>query len=151
EIGTLEGANGGITLSGDATSSIEIGSAGTGVTGAITGDAGVTIAESGSFSASAIVDDGLIRVEPGRSLSLNGSGRGLSGQGTIEIGHGSSLTIYGVDPGASDQVTIDFAGPGGALWLGSNDFDALGNFAPALAHYSATDVIEYQGAATSAS
>ena len=136
----------------DGTSTIEIGGQNVGTAGSITIDSGVSFTESGTFSAPVIADNGTITVAPNTSLTIygNSSSRGLTGTGTMNIDKGSSLTLNGVDPGTSDTVTIDFAQTGGQLWLASDDFDALGNFKPAITGFGATDVIEYQGTATSA-
>ena len=152
EINALNGTSGGLTLTSDGTSTIEIGGQNVGTAGSITIDSGVSFTESGTFSAPVIADNGTITVAPSTSLKLygNSSSRGLTGTGTINIDKGSSLTLNGVDPGTSDTVTIDFAQTGGQLWLASDDFDALGNFKPAITGFGATDVIEYQGTATSA-
>ncbi len=96
EVGTLDGASGGITLSADSTSSIEIGTAGTASTATITIDSGVTVTESGSFTAPGIVVDGTLAVEPDQTLTLDGTDRGLSGSGSVQIGQGSSLVVDGV-------------------------------------------------------
>ena len=152
EINALNGTSGGLTLTADGTSTIEIGDQNVGTAGSITIDSGVSFTESGTFSAPVIADNGTITVAPNTSLTLygNASSRGLTGTGTIDIDKGSSLTLNDVDPGTSDTVTIDFAQTGGQLWLASDDFDALGNFKPAITGFGATDVIEYQGTATSA-
>ena len=152
EINALNGTSGGLTLDFDGTSTIEIGGQDVGTAGSITIDLGVSFTESGTFSAPVIADNGTITVAPSTSLTLDGnaSSRGLTGSGTVNIDKGSSLTLNGVDPGTSDAVTIDFAQTGGQLWLESDDFDALGNVKPAITGFGATDVIEYQGTATSA-
>ena len=152
EINTLNGTSGGITLYADGTSTIEIGGQDVGTAGSITINSGVSFTKSGYFSAPVIADNGTITVAPSTSLTIygNGSSRGLTGSGTVDIDKGSSLTLNGVDPGTSDTVTINFAQTGGQLWLASDDFDALGNFKPAITGFGATDVIEYQGTATSA-
>jgi hypothetical protein len=147
EIGTLDGASGGITLSADGTSAIEIGTAGTASTATITIDGGVTVTESGSSRRRA--SSSMAR-RTSRTLTLDATGRGLSGSGSLQIGQGSSLVVDGVDPGPSDKVSIDFAGSGGSLWLASNDFNSLAQLIPAISGFNATDVIEHQGAATSA-
>ena len=152
EIHALNGASGGLTLYADGTSTIEIGGQNVGAAGSITINSGVSFTESGYFQAPVIVDNGTMTVAPNTKLTLYGtSNRGLTGTGTLNIDQGSSLTLYNVDPGTSDQVTINFAQPGGQLWLPSGDFDALGNFKPAITGFGATDVIEYYGTATSAS
>ena len=152
EIANLDGTSGGLTLTSDATSAIEIGGQNVGAAGSITIDAGVSFTESGTFTAPIIADNGSITVAPDTSLSLSSSGsRGLTGTGSINIEGGSSLTLNGVDTGASDSVKISFDKPGGQLWLTSNDFDALGNFVPEITGFGPTDAIEYGGVVTSAS
>ncbi len=152
EIGALNGTSGGLSLTANSTSTIEIGNQDVGAAGSITIDSGVSFTESGTFQAPVIVVNGTITVAANAKLELYGtSSRGLTGSGKININSGSNLTVYDVDPGTSDTVTINFAQNGGQLWLPSGDFDALGNFKPAITNYGATDVIEYYGTATSAS
>ena len=57
----------------DATSSIEIGTAGGVAAGSLTIDSGVTVTASGFFYAPTIVDDGTLAVAAGGSLTLDGS------------------------------------------------------------------------------
>ena len=74
----------------DATSSIEIGTAGSVAAGSLTIDSGVTVTVSGLFYAPTIVDDGTLAVAAGGSLTLDGS---LGGSGQIQIGSGGTLVV----------------------------------------------------------
>ena len=151
ELGQLDGTSGGLQLSTDSTSTIEIGGQNIGTAGAITIDAGVTFTESGTFSAAVIADYGKIIVAPNASLDLSGSTRGLTGTGSVYIEGGSTLTLNGVDPGTSDQTSLLFDQPGGELAITSADLNALGDFIPTIAGFNATDAIDFSGSVTSGS
>jgi hypothetical protein len=110
----------------------------------------VTVTESGDFTAPTIAVEELLVVSLGESLTTIGA---LAGGGTIEIGAGSSLYVYGAS--GSTGGTINFAGSGGSPVLnadnsGYNDFAASVAFVPSISGFNATDVIGYQGVATSA-
>jgi hypothetical protein len=95
-----------------------------------------------------------------RALKLNLSSTGPDSVNLTGSYYTGSLNLTGflqlvadaerLDPGTSESATIDFAQPGRQLWLASDDFDALGIFKPAITEFGATDVIEYQATATSA-
>ena len=127
----------------DATSSIEIGSAGEAKAGAITVDSGSTITNS-SLDGS-IVDNGLIVAANGEFDLGNGS---LSGTGQVQIGTNGTLGLYGsVDPAST--VGIAFAGQSGVLNLSSASLNN-GVFIPAITGLGGSDAIDYAGAVDSA-
>ena len=122
----------------DATSSIEIGSAGEAKAGAITVDSGSTITNS-SLDGS-IVDNGLIVAANGEFDLGNGS---LSGTGQVQIGTNGTLGLYGsVDPAST--VGIAFAGQSGVLNLSSASLNN-GVFIPAITGLGGSDAIDYAG------
>lgn len=80
------------TISADAQSAVEIGSASDATFGEITVDAGQTVGGSGSLTASnGIVNNGTI-VAAGTAFSLFGP---VTGSGTMQIGAGGTLTLDG--------------------------------------------------------
>ena len=95
-----------ISLSADGTSSIEIGTAGNAAAGTVTIDAGVTMTETGIFSAPRIVNDGTIivsspqfdgsNVNPASGfLTLSGT-RGLTGRGEVDLVENERIADDGV-------------------------------------------------------
>ncbi len=98
----------GVYLTTDAMSSIEIGKAGGAAAGTITIDKGVTVTQSGEFSAPTIADNGTLAVAPGQSLELNGA---LAGSGSLSIGANAALAFSGGGAGN----TVSFAGTDGTL------------------------------------
>ncbi len=102
EMGSLT-LDGGVVAT-DAAGSVEIGTGGGPVAGAITVDPGAELAGNGRVGLGGrIVDDGMIAASGG-TLSLGA----VSGSGTLEIGVGATLAL---EAGAAG-VVIDFAGPG---------------------------------------
>jgi len=101
-------------LSVDASSKIEIGTAGSAVVGAITVDAGkaITINDSANLIGG-LVDNGTVTVTGG-TLTQYGN---LSGSGTLQIGKNATLALNGTAVAAD---TIAFLGIGAALSIGSN-------------------------------
>jgi hypothetical protein len=98
----------------DSASSVEIGSARNVATGAITVEAGNTVAATGSADLSGdIVDSGTISETGGGTLTLDGA---LSGSGQVQIGANSTLDMNGV-AGAGD--TIAFTGSAATMTIGS--------------------------------
>ena len=163
QLAALSEDKSGISLSTDASSSIEVGSTGGAAAGTITVDAGVSTTGSGSLTAPSIVNNGTITVTDGQSLSLNGvyageiyqNGQwletytgGLTGSGLVEIGNGSTLSLNGLASSTSTNE-IEFAATGGVLSLGASDLNA-GVLAPAIAGFNASDAIDWQGTVTSA-
>ncbi len=96
----------GVTLSADATSSIELGDAGGAAAGAITIDAGTTVAVHGIFSTPTIVDAGTLNVETAQSLTVNGA---FEDEGGLSLGTGAVMSIDGVLE-LSNNVTVGFGG-----------------------------------------
>ena len=147
-----------VTLSADATSSIEIGATGGTAAGTITIDAGKTVTEAGSFYAPTIVDKGALKVGAGQSLydygtlEVDGSvviGAGaklaqagaLTGSGKVTIGAGSSLGVSSDLNGSAVQIA--FSGAGGTLGLDTSDLNASNVFAPTVADTGSSDVIDF--------
>ncbi len=99
------GATNGVAV--DATSRLEIGTAGGAALGAITVDAGRTVAGAGSLSAAnGIVNNGVIRADTG-PLTLSGP---ITGAGQLQIAASSLLSITG-----SSTEAANFVGAGGTL------------------------------------
>ncbi|HUB44321.1 MAG TPA: choice-of-anchor D domain-containing protein [Acetobacteraceae bacterium] len=127
----------------DASSSIEIGTAGSAAAGALTVDAGVTVtaASAGRVDVYAnLIDNGDIN-QTGSLLSIGGT---LSGGGIVQVGTDASLTTYGmagsvdVQIGANAAMTLDgtaalggtiaFAGAGAALTIGASYSNSSGSY-----------------------
>ena len=104
----------------DATSSIEIGTAGGVAGGTITIDAGSSVTESGTFYAPTVVDNGALTVAAGQTLYMEAA---LGGSGSVTIDAGSTLLLYGASASGTD--TIAFNGAGGTLEL--PDYSGLPN------------------------
>ena len=138
---TLPGGSDQFTV--DASSIIEIGSADDATAGTFTLDAGQTLTDGGAINAPTIVDDGTIEAGPGKSLLLNGSGSGLSGNGSVLIGADAALTIAAVLQ--TSQNTIEFVGEGGTLALSKTSLAADLAFTPTISGFGSSDQIEYQG------
>ena len=138
----------GISASIDSTSSLEIGTTGGAAAGSLTVDTGISTTLSGSIAAASIVDSGTILVTESSylsgTLSLSGS---LSGTGQINIGSDANLSFQG--PAAATSPSIAFQGSG-TLTLSSADLDSTLTFAPVITGLDATDKIDFQGTATSA-
>ncbi len=97
----------------DATSKIEIGSTGNAALGAITIDAGSTLAASvAGVLMGAVVDNGVISTTD--HLTISGA---LSGAGQVQIGANGTLTLNGAG-GASD--TVAFTGAGASFEIGGS-------------------------------
>jgi hypothetical protein len=101
----------GLTMSGpavltvDALSAVEIGTAGGAARGAVTVDAGATLAGAGAADPTgAVIDEGTITAGGG-TLTLGG----VAGTGTLLVGVGATLALEGA---AAAGLLIDFAGPG---------------------------------------
>ena len=132
----------------DATSSLEIGTAGGAAAGSVTIDSGVTTTVAGSFQAPSIVDNGTIIVAAGSALNLLGA---LSGTGQIDIGSGADLYLQG-PAAAANSIAVAFEGTGDVLTISSAVLDSSQNFAPVISGLNASDAIDLQGmTATSAS
>ncbi len=152
-------------LAADAYSSIELGSVGGAALGAITVDPGVTLAASGSLNANYIVDNGVILVAAGQSLTLGGDaasyasyGRfgprvanfidGLTGDGQVSIGADAILTV---DSAATNSAnTIAFAGAGGTLAIYDTQASPV-VFAATISGFQAGDAIDISRAIDTAS
>jgi Ca2+-binding RTX toxin-like protein len=95
----------GAVLTVDATSSLEIGSAGDAITGEIVVDPGAVLSGAGALDPEgAIMVAGTITASAG-TLTLGA----ISGAGTLLIGVGATLAL---DAAAASSALIDFAGPG---------------------------------------
>ena len=138
------------SLTVDATSSIEIGTAGAATAGQLVIDSGKTVtvpaATPGtggvalSLSASAIVNNGTIVDNGIINLSV-GSG-GVGGTGIFQIGANASLNANG-SFGAGTNNTIAFTGSNAALNLGGVSLDNASHFDPAISGFGANDVIDF--------
>ena len=101
------GGFGSNAISVDSTSTLEVGTAGAAAAGALTIDAGQTVAGAGSLTApGGIVNQGTLVAQSG-TLSLSGP---MSGMGTLQIGTGARLALNS----ASTQA-VSFAGASGTL------------------------------------
>jgi hypothetical protein len=131
-------------VSVDATSSLEIGTAGGAALGDITVDAGAVLAGAGVLAAqNMIIDQGTITaVGVGQSLALGP----VSGAGTLLIGVGATMVLQSA---AAPALLIDFAGPGtlsvtgvvpqaGIAGFGDGDAIDLPIFGITSASYAAT-------------
>ena len=102
------------TVAVDAGSSIEIGSAGTVVPGAIAIDTGQTATISGTLDGNVAVN-GTLAVQAGGTLTIDtadpfGNAQTIAGTGTLTIGEGSQVLL-----GVADSATIQFSAPNGTL------------------------------------
>lgn len=118
----------------DGGSSIEVGTAGGAALGAITIDAGVTAAVTGTVEGNLIVN-GSVAVQAGGRLTIDvtdplGAATAISGSGTVAISENSLLTL-----GIADSAAIAFNGPNGTLVL-----DALPS--GTISGFTSGDVIE---------
>jgi fibronectin-binding autotransporter adhesin len=125
----------------DASSSIEIGKTGGVAAGTLTIDKGISVTESGSFTAPTIVDNGTLTAASNESLTLTGA---ITGSGTLSIAAGAILNIDQDTNGSA--VKIAFSGAGGLLALNANDLNASNEFVPTIGGFGATDVIDFSGA-----
>jgi hypothetical protein len=132
----------------DASSSIEIGSSSGPAAGTITIDAGQTLVDGGSLSAPIIVDNGLIEVGAGESLTVNGTGTGLIGSGAIQIDAGAALSLAAV--GGQSQNSISFVGGQALLSFSHSSLNVNSALLPAISGFDSTDRLNYQGDLTNA-
>ncbi len=156
-----------LELFGDASSSIEIGTAGGAAAGAITVDAGASVTTYGEFAALNIINNGTIAVSGGQTLYLVGGSPAsngttgaftiytatsatLSGTGQIDIGAGSTLDIVSLNATASAKVA--FTGSHGTLSVsGINAYqNGPASFGATISGFDSSDIIQFQGLATSA-
>jgi hypothetical protein len=148
----LASVSGAISLGVDNASSLEIGTAGGGASGAITLDPGASVTlggpseEPSCLTAPSIVDDGAIVAAAGECLALDGA---LTGSGQVDIGAGANLSVEGVS--AASQNTIHFTGAGGVLTVDSAALNASEAFLPTICGLNASDAIDFAGTATRAS
>ena len=112
----IMGGGSGDTLETDATSSIEIGTRGGALAGAVTLDAGLSAAANGDFNqAGLVVVNGTLTAQGGTLIVGN-----VSGSGLLSIGAAATLELAG-----TDAVPIDMAGAGATLLLqGSSETPA---------------------------
>ena len=98
----------------DATSTIEIGTVGGAIAGAITVDAGKTItANANANLIGALVVNGTVAIASGTLTQFGG----VSGSGTIQIGKNATLVLNGT---TASSDTIAFLDTGAALSIGTN-------------------------------
>jgi hypothetical protein len=134
----------------DSTSSLEIGTAGGVAAGSLTIDNGVTVTPAvGGFDAPKIVVDGTFETAPGDSFTLDGS---LGGNGQIQIGINGNLIVENSlgQPAAATAPTITFLGSAGGLTIYGSALNASNAFVPVIIGLNSSDVIDYEGTATSA-
>ncbi|MGD0864719.1 MAG: hypothetical protein ABSA49_04085 [Rhizomicrobium sp.] len=131
-------ANGnGVTLNvADASSSIEIGKTGGVAAGTLTIDDGVSVTETGSFTAPTIVDNGTLTVASNESLTLTGA---IAGSGTLSIAAGSTLSLDSGSVAATDMFA--FVGSGGTLSLAT----PLGFAASKISDFASGDAVDLAG------
>ncbi|HST75627.1 MAG TPA: Hint domain-containing protein [Acetobacteraceae bacterium] len=113
------------TIKLDSTASLEVGTGGAPVAGALTVDSGATVSGIGTLSG-AVVDNGTITATGG-PLTIQGA---VSGSGTLQIGGGATLNLTNSQIGAA----IDFAGSGGTLNFGGfSPFNVTGTISDFVA------------------
>jgi hypothetical protein len=123
----------------DATSSVEVGTAGNAAAGALTVDAGASLAGEGDANAyGTMVNNGRVTAEGG-TLSLGS----LSGAGSLAIGGGATLVLNGQTGGGQ---SVDFAGALATLAI-ATEFDAPSG---AITGFAAGDTIDMLGSPISA-
>jgi hypothetical protein len=133
----LGAASSAITV--DPGSSVEVGTAGGAVDGALTIDAGASLAGEGDANAYGdVVNNGLITAESG-TLSLGA----FSGAGSLVIDGGAALVLNGQTGGGQ---SVDFAGALATLAI-ATEFDAPSG---AIAGFAAGDAIDMLGSPISA-
>jgi hypothetical protein len=120
----------------DASSSIEIGTKGGAAPGTLTIDTGVSVTESGSFSAPTIVDNGTLTATSNESLTLYGA---IAGSGTLSIAAGSTLSLDSGSVAATDMFA--FVGSGGTLSLAT----PLGFAASKISDFASGDAVDLAG------
>jgi Hint domain len=131
--------NGG-TLQIDATSVLEVGSAGGAAAGVVSVDGGATLVSTGGVIFPGINDLGTV-LASGGTTSLLGS---VSGNGTLLIGTNATLYMGGA---VGSAITVSFTGSGGTLAF----YAASGAFAATIGGFAAGDAIDLSGiSATSA-
>ncbi len=92
---------------------------------------GATLTDSGTLAAGALVNNGVILVDPARMKV------GLTGTGSVTIGSNSTLEVFGTV--AAGQTIV---------MTGASDFlqiDSLTDFSGTITGFTATDVIDVQG------
>jgi len=130
------------SISVDSASSLEVGTAGAAISGALTVDAGRVLRGEGSVGAPAIFNAGTIEAQG--DLTLNASS---GGSGMLVIDDGATLALGSLsDPTSND---VSFAGGGGTLSLHSyfspDTIGYLPNLSGAIHGFGATDLIRYAG------
>ncbi|HEY1710695.1 MAG TPA: hypothetical protein VGG10_20680 [Rhizomicrobium sp.] len=139
---TQDTSGDGIAITVDASSHFAIGSGG-GAAGGILGiAAGISVAESGSFSAPIIRENGSLSVVAHEKLTLNGA---VEGTGTVTIGAGSTLTMT-ADKVNATAAPIMFSGQDGILALDTSDINASQQFASPIHGFGEATAIDFSGA-----
>ncbi len=144
QLGGVSATEGGVELSADATSSIEIGAAGGALAGSVTLDAGVTTNISGKLFAPSLIINGTLIDNAALGLWATSQGNGLSGSGQIQIDAGAELNVS-TTVSSTSVPTIDFAGAGGSLSLSTTSLSTSGEFLPTIIGFNSTDTINWGG------
>jgi hypothetical protein len=105
-----------------------------------------TASGNGSFAGtSQLINDGSITLSAGTNLTVAGT---LAGGGQINIGSGADLILQGqIAPTTTETITFQGSG---TLTLSSAELNNSLNFTPVISGLDPTDMIDYQGAVTSA-
>jgi fibronectin-binding autotransporter adhesin len=133
---------GGGLIAVDDDSSIEVGTAGGATLGAITIDAGLSVAVTGTIYGNMVVN-GVLGVQGHGNLIIDagdpfGSGQNIGGSGTLVLSENSVLTL-----GVVDSAAIRFGGPAGTLVVDALPSGTIGGF-------TTGDIIEIAGREASA-
>ncbi len=120
----------------DGTSTLEVGTAGTAVAGALTVDAGAIVAGSGSLTDATVIDNGTV-IASGGTLSVDK----VSGSGTLEVGADATLILTNYDTAVSNALA--FTGSDGSLELATSNVDGAttGSFHGVISGFAAGDSI----------
>ena len=139
----------------DATSALEVGTAGGAAIGSVTIDAGATLTLASSYgylSAPTIVDNGILSVDAtGVSITNNAvypPATTITGTGQIDIASNASLSLANARPGSG--LTIAYTGTDGILSIAAASLDSSKIFDPTIVGFGSSDVIDYSGTVTSA-
>lgn len=153
----------------DATSSIEIGTLGSAVNGAVTVDAGATVSGSSDFFAGIkVIDNGVVTITSTSRPPIS-SGNVISGSGKIILGDGGaqflagdatfSAGTLGLQIGRNDVLTVGqvglgntiaFNATGGALNISKSAVTRTYNMQASISGFDASDVITIASPVTSA-
>jgi hypothetical protein len=125
--------NGG-TIAVDATSTIEVGTAGKAAAGALTVDGAYTVTSTGGTIAGAVIDKGTLMAGSGVTSVFGG----ITSTGVLDIGAGGTLFLAG---SVAAPDTVNFTASSGRLLL----YGTGSGFAAPIAGMTAGDVIGISG------